>query len=195
MVGRTPYVAWISYVAPLRDALRCITPERFVLKASTIGLLADTTYAVTLNDMNSVLLKGPNTLYLVAGQNILISEKTSARSRDRYQVQTLSYTYGFTIKTECGEQELLTFHWNHDQAPSHSIAPGHLHVGRGLLANSTVIRPGDFQNAHIPTGFITFAAVVRFAITELGVAPLTKDWNLVLAAAEASGEGLSTLLH
>jgi hypothetical protein len=102
--GRTPYIAWVSYVSPLREALRCITPERFILKESTTGLMVDTNYAVLLNDMNSVPLKGPTSLYLVTGQNIRFSESHLGSSRDRYQVQILSYTYGFTDQSEHGEQ-------------------------------------------------------------------------------------------
>jgi hypothetical protein len=158
LFGRTPYAAWVSYVAPLREALRCITPGRFVLKETTTGLLVDTNYAVLLNNMNSMPLNRPNALHLIAGQNVRISERQLGTSGDRFQVRTLTYTYGFTNKTETREQELLTFHWNHVSTAPHSIPPGHLHVGRGLLAHPTVIRPGDFQNAHIPTGFIAFTA-------------------------------------
>ena len=147
--------------------------------------MVDTNYAVLLNDINSVALKGPNSLYLVAGQNIRISESHLGRSRDRYQVQTLSYTYGFTTQSDHREQELLTFHWNLHPEPSPAIPPGHVHIGRRLLANPTVIRPGDFQNAHIPTGFISFTTVIRFAIAELGVDPITKNWESILASAEA----------
>jgi hypothetical protein len=147
--------------------------------------MVDTNYAVLLNDMNSVPLKGPTSLYLVAGQNIRFSESHLGSSRDRYQVQILSYTYGFTDQSEHGEQELLTFHWNHHSEPSPAIPPGHVHIGRSLLANPTVIRPGDFQNAHIPTGFIPFTTVVRLAIAELGVIPITRNWESILASADA----------
>jgi hypothetical protein len=95
-----------------------------------------------------------------------------------------AYTYGFTIAGERGEQELLTFHWNRLGALFGARPRGQLHIGPGLFATPTVVRPGDFHRAHVPTGELPFAAVVRFAIAELGVTPLVDDWVTILSRAD-----------
>jgi hypothetical protein len=180
LVGRTPYEAWVRYVTPLREALRCLTPGRFVLRESPAGIRANTEYSVALNNMNSVPLKGPSRIFLIAGQTVRIHDSHSTNPHERYRVIPLSYTYGFSIGKGRGEHELLTFHWNAEGNPSNIIPNAHLHIGPGLLAAPTVVRPRDFHNAHVPTGYITFAAVVRFAIAELGVIPQNRDWVSVL---------------
>jgi hypothetical protein len=156
------------------------------LRGSKAGLRDDTDYAVTLNDMDSVPLKGPAPLHLVAGQIIRILEANSERRSERYRVLTVAYTYGFVLRDDRGEHELLTFHWNRDLIPSRSIPAGHLHIGRGILATPTAIKSGDFHNAHIPTGYVEFPAIVRFAIAELGVTSLTQSWAPILEGAEAA---------
>ena len=182
MSGRTPKEAWTNYVHPLREALRCITPGRFVLRQSQAGLQPNVAYSVSLNNMTSVPLRGPNNLALVAGQTIRIHDWQSTSASERYSVQMSSYAHAFAIATDHRDQELLMFHWNHrEQSQSSLIPAGHLHVGSILLARPTVIRPDDFHNAHIPTGPISFPALVRFAIVELGVTPLVADWESVLA--------------
>jgi hypothetical protein len=44
----------------------------------------------------------------------------------------------------------------------------------------------DFHKAHIPTERLSFEAIVRFAITELGVKPQMRDWLTTLDASEAA---------
>jgi hypothetical protein len=100
-------------------------------------------------------------------------------------VKTTSYTYGFTQKLRDGaEVELLHFHWERERSTQNPYPLGHLHIGPGLLAHPTPIRAGDFHNAHIPTGRVSFESVVRFAIIELGVEPLREDWESALKKTE-----------
>ena len=137
-------------------------------------------YLVKLNNLNSVPLKGEPRILLVAGQTVRVEERPPFANQERYSIVTVAYTYGFSVVRGLHERELLTFHWNRDQR---SVPRGHLHIGRGLLAQPTPIRPADFPKAHVPTGFVHFAAVVRFAITELGAMALTSDWDVILADA------------
>lgn len=115
MFGRTPYEAWIRYADPLQDALQCIAPGRFVLRGSQAGLRNASDYAVTLNDMDSVPLKGPSPLHLVAGQIIRIHEATPERRSERFRVLISAYTYGIVLRDDRGEHELLMFHWNRER--------------------------------------------------------------------------------
>lgn len=188
MLGRTPHEAWNRFENPLQQALGCIAPGRFIVRGLTAGLRAESDYIVTLNDMRLVPLKGPFSLRVVAGQVVRFLEERLERGRPRYRVLTVAYTYGFAFSDDRGDHELLTFHWNRDRVSPVLFPSGHLHIGRGLLANPTPIRPGAFHSAHIPTGYLDFPAIVRFAIVELGVAPLTPAWGSILAEAEALSE-------
>ncbi len=46
--------------------------------------------------------------------------------------------------------------------------------------------PDTFSKLHIPTGPVSLAAIVRFAIEELGVTPIPRDWNERLGNVEAA---------
>jgi hypothetical protein len=183
--GRTAHEAWENYVGPMRRALQCVTLGRFTLLERTPDILPDTTYVVALNRMDSVRLRSREGLYLVAGQRIRIYEANPELPQERYRVTTLWYAYGFTQKARDGsEEELIAFHWDRERTAQNPYPLGHLHIGPALLANQTVIRPGDFHNAHIPTERVALEAVVRFAITELNVQPLCDDWETILEATE-----------
>lgn len=170
----------------MRKALQCITLGRFVLLEKTQGIEVGTRYSAALNEMNSVRLKSRNGIYFVAGQTVEIYEWKKDQAQQRYRVKTLAYTYGFTrrIAGDEEETELLSFHWVREQSTQKPYPLGHLHIGPGLLASPTPIRPGDFHNAHIPTERVSIESVVRFAIVELNVEPLREDWESVLKATE-----------
>ena len=84
------------------------------------------------------------------------------RRATRYVVQVM----------DADERELLTYHW-HPFGPSWAGFP-HLYLGDPIAA-------ADFAKAHLPTGFIPLAAIVRLLIVDLGVAPIRPDWQAVLA--------------
>lgn len=172
----------------MQQALACIALGRFIVQGQTAGLRVETDYIVTLNDMRLVPLKGSSSLRIVAGQVVRFLEERLERGRARYRVLTIAYTYGFVVSDERGDHELLTFHWSRDRVPPLMFPAGHLHIGRELLATPEIVRPSDFHRAHIPTGYLDFTAIVRFAIVELGVAPLTPAWGSMLSEAEALSE-------
>jgi hypothetical protein len=87
----------------------------------------DVDYSVSLNDMNSVPMKAPTTISLIAGQIVRIRDWSSGHTRERFRVSTKRYVYGITIGRDEEEQELLTFHWNQEQRMSIAIPRGHLH--------------------------------------------------------------------
>lgn len=173
----------------MNKALRCIARQKgFVVKELPVGLVPGKTYPVTLNDMNSVPLTSDPRVYLVAGQRIRVYEWHPDVADEQYRVQAVSYTYAFTTNAAGNEAELLRFDWEREPDPSSPYPRGHLHVGQGLLASPTPIRPGEFHKAHIPTKRLSFESIVRFAITEFNVRPLQAAWETTLAASEAAFE-------
>lgn len=175
MPGRTTYEAWENYIRPLNKALLCMDLQQgFTLTELAEGLQVNTRYAVTLNDMESVPLmlsrKAPKhqaPLQLVAGQNIKFYESDAGTAQERFRVRTLSYLYGFTTDIgEASDVEVLAFHWRRESGTEPG-SRGHLHVGPALMAHQQIVRPLSFHKAHIPTGRLSFEAIVRFAIEEL----------------------------
>lgn len=149
--------------------------------------------AVALNAMNSSPLKSRFGINLVAGQRIEIYDTGSEIAQQRYAVRINAYVYGFTRAGRSGEEvEILHFHWDREPLPGNPYPPGHLHIGKGLLAQPTFMRRGDFHHAHIPTGRVSMESVIRFAIMELEVEPLERNWSHVLADSEAETSIFST---
>ncbi len=66
---------------------------------------------------------------------------------------------------------ILAFHWH--QMGVSPVTTHHPHRGGTAVGV-------DFSKAHIPTGRVTLQDVLRFAIVDLGVAPLRDDWPLLL---------------
>lgn len=194
MPGRTPHEALIQFGDTMQETLQCIALGRFALQERSRSLQTGTVYPVSLNKMNSVSLKSPHGLNLIVGQRIEIYETGSPGSRERYAVRVLSYLYGISRKDRNAmfESEVLHFHWDREVAAGTPYPLGHLHVGQGILAQPTFMRPGDFHNAHIPTDRVSLEAVVRFAITELEVEPLKENWRQTLDDSEAAFRALRT---
>lgn len=94
----------------------------------------------------------------------------------RARVRTVGYAYTLHDRAL---RELLAYHW-HPSGPSPVVWP-HVHLGLGLV-RSELARP--FVGAHLPTGSVTLTAVLRAAITDLGVEPLRDDWRERLAEAD-----------
>jgi hypothetical protein len=93
-----------------------------------------------------------------------------AASRRHWRVRIIGY---FHTLREIDGPELFGYHW-HPEGASHETAP-HLHLGAAL-------RPGrtDILKAHLPTSHVHLPDILRFAIRDLGVRPLRRDWRSVL---------------
>jgi predicted DNA-binding protein with PD1-like motif len=83
--------------------------------------------------------------------------------------------YWYELTTRDGA-EVIAYHW-HPSQDQHVRFP-HLHITGG--APSAVVT----RRSHVPTGHVPLAAVVRFALAELGVRPQRPDWERVLGVAD-----------
>ena len=92
-------------------------------------------------------------------------------------VETVGYEYKFDDRDH---HEIVAYHW-HPTGISAVTFP-HLHVDtRGWRF--------ELSKAHFPTGRVTLAEVVRFAIADLGVEPLRPDWQTILDRADEAWTG------
>lgn len=89
-----------------------------------------------------------------------------------WDAKSVSYAYQLRVR---GGGELVRFEWH---PFGHQISFAHLHI-HGQAGPVRI----DAKK-HVPTGRVSLEAVVRFAITELGVRALRRDWQQVLERGE-----------
>lgn len=102
-------------------------------------------------------------MYLAA--SLRYSFKTVDNDR---RTRTEGYLYTLSPSASLAE-EVASWHWH----PSENTPRPHIHVG------------GEHKRLHLPTGRVTFEAVVRFTIEELDVVPERDDWSTVLEEQES----------
>jgi hypothetical protein len=158
---------------PLRLAISCVTPS--VLVNSSARTQAGT-QTLSIAAGRAVPLGGSPRLLLYLSHTVILAE--AANEPRRWSAATAGYVYQFL--DEANERELLAYHW-HARGASPIVWP-HLHVP-GPVA------PIDLSRAHLPTGPASLPAVLRWAISDLGVRPLRPDWPAVLAAADRALAG------
>ena len=79
------------------------------------------------------------------------------------------------------EAEVRFEYVSREMDPSARYSRHHVQFHRGYSKEQE-----DFSlsRLHIPTGWITIESVIRFLIADLGVAPLTEEWDEVLRESE-----------
>lgn len=60
----------------------------------------------------------------------------------------------------------------------------HLHIGSVNIAHDAPITPKTFNKLHLPTGYVSITAIVRFLIEELKVQPQHSHWSEILDDAQ-----------
>ena len=117
-----------------------------------------------------------------------------AQRAGKWEVQTTAYAYWLQDRQG---NELLLYQWS--TAAESKVTTPHLHI-RAIAKLTEANLPevhlpstsGEavqrLSRAHLPTGYITLAEILRMAIDDLGVEPLEADPDIVarrLAAADA----------
>ena len=173
MAGRTAAEAVGAFLAPLQQAIDCLTPT--VLNVSGGYYASDRPHALILGEGDSVPLAGEHDLALAIAQNYLVVQAEGPRGP--WKVQTTSYFY----ELRRGDRELLVFHW-HPAGASPQTSP-HLHLGAGAEIGFEPL-----HRAHIPTGRIAVEDVLRLAIEAFGARPRRGDWDEILRTTQAGYE-------
>lgn len=169
MAGRTPPEAVAAFVAPLQQAISCVSLA--VLQVAGGYQPAARPHALVLADGDAQQLRSEAGLALRVAQQYRIVEDTGPRGP--WRAQTVAYSY----VVNRGDKELLAYQWN--PLGSGGVARPHLHVG--AAADELI---DNFHRLHLPTGRIALEEVLRLLIEELGVQPLREDWSDVLDAAQ-----------
>jgi hypothetical protein len=173
LAGRKPAEAVRNFLEPLQIAASCVTKAVFV----TAGRHKPETnrpYTLALGNA-PVQLAGPGRIKLRAVLTYCVVAWDRDDERGPIKVSTASYAYDLLS----GNAALLTYHWHpvgRDGRP-HRVPYPHLHLGE---VSGHLLRPKN----HVPTGRVSFEAVLRFAISELDVQPLRRDAFARLARTE-----------
>jgi hypothetical protein len=84
--------------------------------------------------------------------------------------------YRYTLTPEGVDEALLR--WEYIRQPEGPWCRHHLQ-GRVPLALGRG-EPVSMNALHLPTGYVTIEEVLRFCIVDLGVAPLSNEWDAIL---------------
>jgi hypothetical protein len=179
LAGRTLGEAISRYLATLNEALGCMTWARLSLRERR-SLASARPYSLVLRGPGGTFLTGNHPLAFEAAQVVRIDDTRGGTTGERFRVVPVRYLYRFVAS---GDREVLAFHWTPDVTEAGAVTFPHLHIGPAIVGGQTTIRPRDLHKAHVPTGFVPLAAVVRLAIAEFGVGPLRADWDDVLRRA------------
>ncbi len=95
------------------------------------------------------------------------------RDEDGWRAILVGYWYALHDE----RHEIFAYHWHPEQTPN--VVFPHLH----LEAGSGVTR-AELTRAHLPTGFVPLAAVLRLILADFGAEPQRDDWQATLAHAE-----------
>lgn len=160
----------------MRDAIACVVHAK-ISHSPGGNRLADAEHQLYLNRAENTPLKG-----FIGDLSRRIRLELGIRMRYKiirddvgYRVTILAYDH---LLIQSSGEVIVNFHW-HPDGPSHEKKP-HLHVGSSQLAPDAVLT----TKIHVPTGRISVEQVIRQAI-ELGVEPLTDDWQKRLEESEA----------
>ena len=163
MVGRIPAGAVSEYVATIQRVVSCISDA--VVSVEGGYYVSDIPHLLRLNRGRPVRLGGTSRLWLTFQQYYRIVEVEVPRVQ--WTVAVEGYEYKLL---DADSREVLTYHWHpRGQSP---IVFQHLHVGHGAEVGRS-----ELQTAHLPTGHVSAADIIRLLIGDFGATPSRRDWE------------------
>ena len=168
MLGRTEAEAVSNYVDTIQRAVSCISDS--VVSVRGGYYVADISHTLVMNRGNPVRLGGTSALWLSIQQYYRIVE--SGTPRTPWTVAEVGYRYEIM---DANAREILAYHW-HPTGQSSFISQ-HLHIGYGAMLGRE-----EFQNAHLPTGYVSIVDVMRFLVRDFDVIPRRSEWESILNA-------------
>ena len=167
-VFRTPREAFAAAVADVTRVYLCVTNA--YIDARTSVARENGLFALALNRSDLVRLRAPVPLALTMRQYL-----RAVRIEHGWYIRLAAYWYA--LRDE--RHEILAYHWHPEQTPNVPFPHLHLEAGAGIQRD-------ELTRAHLPTGFVPLAAVLRLTITDFGAEPLRDDWQETLVHTEAT---------
>lgn len=144
---------------------------------------SNTPHSLTFGTGLPQRLRGTNLTLSIKQSYFVIREDDPERGPWRVTIRRYSYSIGYTEDdpAEHKPQELIAYHWHPDDGAK--VWRTHLHLGP---ASGT--QKSGLYRTHVPTGRVAVEDVVRYAIDELGAAPLREDWQDILDESQRAYE-------
>ena len=168
MPGRTPAQAVREYVDAIQLAVSCVSDTVADVKGGYY--VSDTPHILELNGSNPVRIGGTSGIWLILQQYYRIVQLEVSPSL--WTVQEDGYYYEIL---DADHREILAYHW-HPTGLSY-YAAHHLHIGHGAI-----IGREELHHAHLPSGHVSVADILRLLISDFGASPRRHDWQAVLAS-------------
>ena len=162
--GRTAHEVEANYLENLQRLVSCVTPS---VVTAELHQPFPVPHSATIDGGDPAILGGASRLQLAFRQSFVIEECEQSSS---WRVIVGSYSYEIH---DAEGREVLLYHW-HPRGNSPVVIP-HLHLEHG----TGVIRE-EVRNAHLPTGEVSFNAILWVLIAEMGVNPRRPDWESIL---------------
>lgn len=173
-------------VGGVRAAAGCVT--RHVPAITLNQYDPDRTHTISLGQGgNPVSLRGdagPTGLHFDFWLDYRFGAEIAEARRRPGRILVVAYEYRLL---DHDRRELLVYHWQPGPEFSGPDHP-HLHVSASLAAQvtATTRRTIPLDKLHLATECVTFGAVIRMLIEELGVSPIRRDWRRRLTRADAA---------
>ena len=166
MPGRTPAEAVGEYVGAIQRAVSCITDA--IVGVGGGYYISDTPHTLELNERRPVRLGGTSRLWMAFSRYYRIIKYDSPRAM--WTVEEVGYRHRIM---DSDRRETLAYHW-HPMGRSSFIAQ-HLHIGHGAMLGRE-----EFHTAHLPTGRVSLADIIRLLIRDFGATPRRPNWESIL---------------
>ena len=164
--GRTPAEAAHAFRDALQRLLSCVASAPLTVHGGYYT--AEQPHQLTTATGLPVRLGGAARLALV-----LRLRYRFVPNEDQHRLWRVStVAYQMALEDQEG-RAVVAYHW-HPFAGTRVQFP-HLHVEPGSNTPAAIL-----GRAHLPTGHVGLADVLRLAITELGVRPVRTDWTEIL---------------
>ena len=180
MSARRPDLA--AAVRDVRDRLntllhRTITPQPLVMTMAAPGADGTQRMQFTFRQGGPVLAalrSRVGVLGLYVGQVC----EAHAFDADGPPIVTVNYRYALHYGTDINSEPVVR--WEFDRWPADPEARWSCRHLQGPIPLSFGPTTVSLNDLHLPTGYVTLEDVIRFCIHDLGVPPLSADWNEIL---------------
>lgn len=172
MSSRSEYAAVSRTAETLRQCLSCVTSQPFQLSERSKD---SSLFTFSFQPRGRVIrLTTPsNRLYFSVVYAIRAIQPHPDQNEFVGEVVGYEVTIGLSENTES-----LAYHWH--RAGVSRVRTPHLHVSSPIYVSGSEHQSLHLGKMHLPTGFVSIAAIVRLLIQDFRVQPSRTDWDSVL---------------
>lgn len=166
MTSRNPAEAVSEYVSSIQRVVSCVSNS--IVSVDGGYYVSDAPHILRLNQGRTVRMGGTSRIRLAFYQYYRVVETEVPR----IQWMVVEEGYEYRILDSDG-REIIVYHWH--PVEHNPIAFHHLHIEHGAQVGRE-----ELQTAHLPTGYVSVADILRLLIVDFRVPSRRDDWESVL---------------